>query len=76
MSRGKFWMVIGAGRPGGPTFRHPTKQSAKNEAERLARSNPGDEFTVLESLATVVRSEVQWEMNDLDGSEPDDEVPF
>ena len=66
-------MVVGGGTP---TFRHPTKQSAQHEAERLARNNPGQEFTVLESLATVVKNDLQWVLNDLDGSETDEGVPF
>lgn len=66
-------MVVGIGTP---TYRHPSKQSARTEAERLARMNPGQEFTVLESLATVVKQELAWELNDMDGSEPSDDIPF
>lgn len=73
MSKGKFWMVLGSGEP---IMRHPSKQSAASEAERLARLNPGREFVVLESLATVVRSELRWEMNDLDTSENQEGIPF
>lgn len=73
MSRGKFWMVVGQGVP---CFRHPSKQSAQREAERLARNNPGQEFTVLESLATVVKDDLRWELNDVDSSETDGGVPF
>jgi hypothetical protein len=42
----KFWMVLGDGRP---TFRHTYENSANQEAERLARANPGREFIVLEA---------------------------
>lgn len=73
MRRRKFWMVLGGGNP---TFRHLTKQSAQREAERLALSNPGQAFTVLESVATVVKAEVQWEPNDLDATATDDGLPF
>jgi hypothetical protein len=74
MSRSKFWMVLGAGTP---TVRHPSKQSAREEAERLARQHPNVEFVVLESLATVVRSDVSWDLNDIDGSDSHySDVPF
>jgi hypothetical protein len=73
MGRGKFWMVLGSG----PSrCRHPSKESAKNEAERLARLNPGSEFVVLEAIATVVKQDVQWEPNDVDGSVESSSVPF
>lgn len=73
MSKGKFWMVVGNGEP---TYRHPSKQSAKTEAERLARLYTGQEFVVLESLATVVKSDMAWELNDIDGSVDCSEIPF
>lgn len=73
MSKGKFWMVLGSGEP---RFRHPSKASARTEAERLARANPGCEFVVLEALATVVKSDLHWELNDMDGSEEPDDIPF
>jgi len=66
-------MVLGSG---SPTVRHPTKKSAKTEAERLAAQHPGQEFVVMEALATVVKSDMHWEENDIDDSQPDDEVPF
>lgn len=74
MELGRFWMVLGSGTP---TCRHPSKKSARTEAERLARLNPGQEFVVLESLATVIKSDVQWQLNSLDGSvEESEDVPF
>lgn len=73
INRGKFWMVVGDGTP---YHRHPSKQSAKNEAERLARLYTGKEFTVVESLATVVKSDLAWELNDIDGSVCGDDIPF
>ena len=74
-SRGKFWIVL-ADENGTPTFRHPSLQSAQNEAERLARNVTDREFTVLESLATVMKRDVVWEPNDLDGSESESAGPF
>lgn len=44
----RFWMVVGNGNS--PKVRHTTKQFAKDEAERLARKNPGIEFFVLEAV--------------------------
>lgn len=68
MVRKTFWMVLGAGTP---TYRHPTIESAKTEAERLARLEPGMPFTVLEAVATVVKDDIHW-----DDHHPDSEVPF
>lgn len=50
-----------------PRIRHETREDATAEAERLARSNPGDFFYVLESLTesrapvpTNITSPVDW----------------
>lgn len=40
--------------------RHKDKQQAKNEAERLARQNRGQEFHVLCSVASVCVNDVMW----------------
>ena len=71
----KFWMVLGVGMP---TYRHPTLSGACTEAERLATSNPGQRFTVLESVASVQKTSVTWTRhgdasNQIDGS---NDVPF
>lgn len=58
MDRTKFWMVLGNGVP---THRHQSRQSAETEAARLARANPGVAFTVLESLSTVMKTDVSWD---------------
>lgn len=59
--QGKFF-VWSAG-PNGqiPRFQHDTAESAKVEAERLARLNPGTEFHILHSVAFCVKQEVKWE---------------
>ena len=57
MSRSMFWMVLGAGEP---VYRHSTLNSAKVEAERLAKVFPGRQFTVLASVCTVQSCSVQW----------------
>lgn len=52
-----FWMVKGRGPT---TYQHDTLDSAKREAERLARMNPGETFTVLQAVGAVVKQDVQW----------------
>lgn len=48
----KFWMVwCPAGRQ--PIYRHSSEESARAEAERLARQNQESEFYVLEATARV-----------------------
>lgn len=49
MDEEQFWMVWSPqGRA--PTKVHQTLGSATNEAERLARNNPGNQFYVLQAL--------------------------
>lgn len=73
MATSKFWMVLGSR---APTYRHTTKRAACIEAERLASLNPGEEFTVLESMATVVKTDVRWfVLEDVD-QQDDSDVPF
>lgn len=44
-----FWFVWNpSNRP--PSFKHTTASGAMDEAERLARENPGQTFIVLESV--------------------------
>jgi hypothetical protein len=49
----KFWMITGDGNS--PKVRHPNRQDAVREAERLAKSNPGIEFFVLESVELITQ---------------------
>jgi hypothetical protein len=55
-----FWMVWR--KDGGvPTCQHTSLKSAMDEAERLARMNPGKEFVVLEAIKVCyVNDPVQW----------------
>lgn len=53
----KFWMVLGSGEP---VFRHATRRLAEEEAERLARLNPGQTFVLLESVAEVTVRNTIW----------------
>ena len=45
---GKFWLVWNPARSA-PLMKHPSQESARVEAERLARINPGQQFWVLEA---------------------------
>jgi hypothetical protein len=66
-------MVLGKGYP---VYRHASKAGAAKEAERLARLCPGHAFTVLEAVATVVVSNVQWDLSNIECSHEDVDVPF
>lgn len=47
---GRFWMVWNDSPFGRtPVYKHPTQQAAKEEAERLAKMNPGVRFWVMEA---------------------------
>lgn len=69
----QFWMVAG---DGPASARHPSREIAEREAERLARANPGTPFFVMEAVACHRRVDV--ERISLDGKpgprEP--EIPF
>lgn len=54
-----FWMVWN---PQGhaPTFQHITVESARAEAERLSRLNPGHRFYVLSALGHCSYATVNW----------------
>lgn len=55
----RFWMVWNPGNRA-PTVKHPTLEKAKAEAQRLARTNPGQEFIVLQSLGAFKTVDVEW----------------
>lgn len=67
----KFWMVWNE-RGHAPTYKHETELSAKTEAERLARLNPGHMFHVLERKGACKKIDVLWTGTD----SMDDEIPF
>lgn len=56
----KFWMVWNERRDV-PSHKHPSAEEARREAERLARTNPGQQFHVLELMATCSKNDIQWE---------------
>lgn len=55
-----FW-VVWRENGGYPTYKHVTRLSAMNEAERLAISNPGVTFHVLQSMCSCShKAPVDW----------------
>lgn len=72
----KFWMVYGVGQQQ-PTVRHKTFVSARTEAVRLARFNPGIDFFVLETVGSARKVDVEFtDMRRADERCMDDEIPF
>ncbi|WP_325437580.1 hypothetical protein [Pseudomonas nitroreducens] len=67
-----FWMVWNP-EAYAPSVRHPTWKSAEAEAERLARSNPGQRFYILQ--ATQIRR-VDYMQRIVLGGPFDDDHPF
>lgn len=64
-----FWMVWNP-RGNAPVVRHASEKQARDEAERLARTNPGHRFHVLENKGCCEFQAVHW-------TKPSEEwVPF
>lgn len=59
MEQQQFW-VIWRENGGTPTCKHYDVTAAKQEAERLARANPGSRFFVLQALACCEHQAVVW----------------
>lgn len=57
----KFWMVLADRVLGEPTVRHSSLSRARCEAERLARTNPGVRFFVLEATGSCQSNAVTWD---------------
>lgn len=55
-----FWIVWGGDRNGIPVVRHESVESARLEAERLARSNRGAEFYILSSVGKCAVSDINY----------------
>jgi len=53
----KFWMVYNPNNRK-PTVSHGTEKEAETEARRLATTNPGERFVVLESMYECVTSPI------------------
>lgn len=54
-----FWMVWNEGNRA-PTVKHPSESAARDEAERLARLNPGQKFHVLAAIDCCQKRDVLW----------------
>ena len=66
-----FWLVWNEnGR--GPCYKHASAGSASREAERLAATNPGHTFVVLEPTLSVRSNVLEYQHF----SSADDMVPF
>lgn len=52
----QFWMVWHEGGDA-PRYQHTSKQSARDEAARLAKLTPGEFFFVMKATAGVVAAE-------------------
>lgn len=48
-----------------PRYQHPDYLSAANEAERLARENPGVEFHVMASVEVKVKRDIDTHQFDI-----------
>lgn len=73
----KVYCVFNPAGAGVPRFPHPTYDSAKNEAKRLARLNPEQKFYVMESVGMAVRNEVSYYVHeDKAQGDLEDEIPF
>jgi hypothetical protein len=61
-----FWLVW-CENGGAPTVKHPSLDSAKREAERLAKANEGRTFHVLEVVGAATVRRVDWVERDIHG---------
>ena len=61
MEKDAFYLVWKSGGDA-PTKRHELVESAREEARRLAESNPGMEFFIMRVIEGVTYSENPWRM--------------
>jgi hypothetical protein len=45
-------------------FSHPSQKSAEEEAERLAKQNPGTSFLVLAAISSCISRDIVWDRVD------------
>lgn len=75
--KNRFWVVMGK-LPTRVTVAHAYEDAAIREARRLARANPGEEFTVMESVSSfVVNNLIEYKfVKPEDNPEDDRYIPF
>jgi hypothetical protein len=74
----RFWMVYGEGQ-GAPTYKHDSKQSAEEEAQRLALCHPGIAFYALKATSIAFAASPAVSVAKLGRRQPvsgDDGIPF
>lgn len=75
-----FWLVWGEQPDRPPTYQHTSYESARAEAERLARNHPGDRFVVVESVCAVEKVDVREvdlrPSHPVDARDDPDPLPF
>lgn len=54
------FFLVWSEQSGNPTYKHSTEDSAKAEAERLARANPGKVFHVLRLVDSCQVNDIVW----------------
>lgn len=76
MTHAPFYMVL-ADNSSHTQYRHPTLDSARNDARLMALKHPCLKFYVLASLGHAVTPEpVTWELHKDNGRVEDDGIPF
>lgn len=77
--KARFWMVYGEGQ-GAPTYKHDSKQSAEEEAQRLALRHPGIAFYALKATSIAFAASPSVSVAKLARRQPaadgDDLIPF
>lgn len=62
-----------------PTVQHPDYGTAKREAQRLARANPGQTFMVCVGVVSFIKTdlvETRFDLEGAPGAVLDEELPF
>lgn len=74
MAADAFYIIWNPEGASPPRFRHEWFGSAANEAARLARENPGQEFIVMQAVRSVKVMDLT--VTEFARSEHDDNIPF